>query len=81
MINKIQTIGIKKNDQSYLKRLLIAYPKINSGRKNYINQYSRVLKNILLSKAYDRISKKKPNIQKKFFFKEKDKILLIKFKL
>ena len=63
MTNKIQTISIKKNNQSYLKKLLIAYPKINSGRKNYINQYNRVLKNILLSKAYDRISTKKPNIQ------------------
>jgi len=81
MTNKIQTISIKKNDQSYLKRLLIDYPKISSGRKNYANQYNRVLKNILLSKAYDRISIKKPNIQKKFFFKEKGKILLIKFKL
>ena len=81
MINKIQTIGIKKINQSYLKKLLINYPKINSGRKNYTYQYNRVLKNILLSKAYNRISKKKPNIQKKFFFKETDGILLIKFKL
>ena len=81
MINKIQTISIKKNNQSYLKRLLIAYPKINSGRKNYRNQYNRVLKNILLSKAYNKISKKKLNFQKKFFFKEKNEILSIKFKL
>ena len=81
MTNKIQTISIKKNNQSYLKRLLIAYPKINSGRKNYRNQYNRVLKNILLSKAYNKISKKKLNFQKKFFFKEKNEILSIKFKL
>ena len=81
MTNKIQTISIKKNDQSYLKRLLIAYPKISSGRKNYANQYDRVLKNILLSQAYNIISKKKSNFQKKFFFKEKENFLLIKFKL
>jgi len=81
MNNKIQTISIKKNDQSYLTKLMIAYPKINSGRKNYRNQYYRILKNILLSQAYDIISKKKLNFQKKFFFKEKDNFLLIKFKL
>ena len=81
MTNKIQTISIKKNDQSYLKRLLIAYPKISSGRKNYANQYNRVLKNILLSQAYDVISKKKLNFQTKFTFKENSKFLLIKFKL
>ena len=60
---------------------MIAYPKINSGRKNYTNQYYRVLKNILLSQAYDVISKKKLNFQKKFTFKENSKFLLIKFKL
>ena len=58
-----------------------AYPGINSGRKNYKNQYYRILKNILLSQVYDLISKKKLDFQKKFFFKEKSKFLSIKFKL
>ena len=44
MTKKIKTISIKKNNQSYLTKLMIAYPKINSGRKNYTNQYYRVLK-------------------------------------
>ena len=81
MTKKIMTIGLKKNNQSYLTKLMITYPKINSGRKNYTNQYYRVLKNILLSQAYDVISKKKLNFQKKFTFKENSKFLLIKFKL
>ena len=81
MTKKIKTIGLKKNNQSYLTKLMIAYPKINSGRKNYTNQYYRVLKNILLSQAYDVISKKKLNFQTKFTFKENSKFLLIKFKL
>ena len=48
-MNKIE---LKKVNQKYLKELLLQYPKINSGRKNYIYQYKRVLKNILLSKLY-----------------------------
>ena len=81
MKNRIKTINIKKNDQVYLFKLIETYPKINSGRKNYKNQYYRVLKNILLSQAYNMISKKKFNFQKKFFFKEKNKFLSINFKL
>ena len=36
------------------------------GKKNYSTQYYRVLKNILLSQAYDIASKKKLYFQKKF---------------
>ena len=81
MKNRIKTISIKKNDQFYLFKLIETYPKINSGRKNYTDQYYRVLKNILLSQAYDTISKKIFNFQKEFSFKEKGKFLSIKFKL
>ena len=79
--NKIKTISIKKNDQFYLFKLIETFPKINYGRKNYTDQYYRVLKNILLSQAYDTISKKKLTFQEKFSFKEKDKFLSIQFKL
>ena len=81
MKNRNKTISIKKNNQFYLFKLIKTYPKINSGRKNYADQYYRVLKNILLSQAYDIISKKKLIFQKKFIFKEKDKFLSIQFKL
>ena len=63
MKNRIKTISIKKNNQSYLFKLIETYPKIYSGRKNYTDQYYRVLKNILLSQAYDTISKKIFNFQ------------------
>ena len=82
MTNKIQTIGIKKNDQSYLTQLMIAYPKINSGRKNYVSQFNRILKNILLSKAY-KLSLKNKNLNffKSSSFEENNKFLSIMFKL
>ena len=81
MKNKIKTINIKKNNQLYLFKLMKAYPNINSGRKNYTAQYYRILKNILLSQAYDITSKKKLYFQKKFSFKEKRGFLSIKFQL
>ena len=81
MKNRIKTISIKKNNQSYLFKLIETYPKINSGRRNYTDQYNRVLKNILLSQAYNTISNKKLNFQKKFSFKAKGEFLSIKFKL
>ena len=45
-------INIKKIDQKYLYDIIINYPNINSGRKNYSNHYKRILKNIFLSKIY-----------------------------
>jgi len=59
MIKKFNKISIKKFDQSYLFEIIKTNPGINSGRKNYISQYKRILKNILLSKAYNLSSKKK----------------------
>ena len=58
MIKKFNKISIKKFDQSYLFEIIKTNPGINSGRKNYISQYKRILKNILLSKAYNLSSKK-----------------------
>ena len=45
-------ISIKKIDQKYLSDILKSHPNIGSGRKNYSDQYKRVLKNIFLSKIY-----------------------------
>ena len=71
-------IELKKINQKYLKQILLQYPNISSGRKNYIYQYRRILKNILLSKMY--IKKIIPNkdnmvvIDNKLFIKiEKSK--------
>ena len=47
--------GVRNNVKEILKK----YPAINSGRKNYKTQYIRVLKNILMSKAYNVLSKSK----------------------
>ena len=52
MTKKIFKTSIKKHNQSYILDLINKYPKINAGRKNYKDQYTRVLKNILLAKAY-----------------------------
>tara|TARA_B100001123_G_C15258061_1_gene1005483 strand:+ start:51 stop:290 length:240 start_codon:yes stop_codon:yes gene_type:complete len=73
-------INIYKKKQSYLHDLIKSYPGINSGRKRYVNQYKRVLKNILISQAYHHISKGKSfYCFKKFKFKENKKMLSIFF--
>ena len=73
-------ISIYKKKQSYLYDIIKLYPGINSGRKRYIDQYKRVLKNILISQAYQIVSKGK-NFYcfKKFKFKENKKVLSIFF--
>ena len=82
MIKKFNKISIKKFDQSYLFEIIKTNPGINSGRKNYISQYKRILKNILLSKAYDLSSKRKSfDFFKSAIFEENNKFLSIIFKL
>ena len=65
-----------------MKRAIIVEAKANSGRKNFKDQYSRVLKNILLCQAYDLFSK---NINEKDFvitsFYEQKDLISLKFKL
>ncbi len=36
----------------YLKKILEKYPKLKSGRKNYLEQHKRILKNIFIVKEY-----------------------------
>tara|TARA_Y100000590_G_scaffold412061_1_gene506688 strand:- start:227 stop:388 length:162 start_codon:yes stop_codon:yes gene_type:complete len=43
---------MKKISQNYLKDIIKQYPKIKSGRKNYLSHYRRILKNINLVKDY-----------------------------
>ena len=82
MIKKFNKISIKKFDQSYLFEIIKKNPGINSGRKNYISQYKRILKNILLSKAYNLSSKRKSlDFCKSTIFEENNKFLSIIFKL
>ena len=59
MVINLNKISIKKQSQFYLLKIIKKYPGINSGRKNYKTQYIRVLKNILMSKAYNVLSKSK----------------------
>ena len=82
MIEKYNKISIKKLDQSYLLEIIKKYPGINSGRKNYVSQFNRILKNILLSKAY-KLSLKNKNLNffKSSSFEENNKFLSIMFKL
>ena len=54
MIKKFKKILVKKQKQSYLYEIIKKNPGINSGRKNYTIQYTRVLKNILMSHVYDK---------------------------
>ena len=80
MVKYFKKISINKMNQHYLIEILKKYPGINSGRKNYKTQYKRVLKNILMSKAYDVLSKStKLDHFRNYKFKEKIKILTIKF--
>ena len=81
MNKKIKIFNIKKNNQNYLYKLIKTYPNINSGRKNYKEQYDRVLKNILLSQSYEYTSKNNLNFLKKFSLINNNKFLSIKFKL
>ena len=82
MVKIFNKISIKKQDQVYLLEIIKKYPGINSGRKNYKSQYKRILKNLLMSQAYQVILKRKSAV---FFgnynFKENDKYLSIKFKI
>ena len=80
MYKKHLEIIIKKSNQSYIYELLKKYPRISSGRKNYSQQYSRVLKNLLLSKLYNKISNKNKYFSNKVFFVETNKSLMIKQK-
>ena len=81
MVKIFNKISIKKQDQVYLLEIIKKYPGINSGRKNYKSQYKRILKNLLMSQAYQVILKRKSSV---FFsnhsFEENDKYLSIKFK-
>ena len=55
---RLKYTQIKINDQKYLFDIINKYPEVCSGRKNYPDHYKRVLKNILLSKAYQKINYK-----------------------
>ena len=82
MTKKLNKISLKKIDQSYLFEIIKTNPGINAGRKNYTSQYKRILKNILLSKAYHLSSKRKSlDIFKSTIFEENNKFLSITFKL
>ena len=52
---KNKKLTMKINNQNYLFNILNKNPKISSGRKNYHNQYERVLKNVLLSKSFHKL--------------------------
>tara|TARA_B100001013_G_C24599563_1_gene438206 strand:- start:860 stop:1129 length:270 start_codon:yes stop_codon:yes gene_type:complete len=54
---KYLKITQKKNNQKYIENLLKTYPKISSGRKKYAEHYTRILKNLLLTKAFDLLQK------------------------
>ena len=49
-------------DQNYFYKLLKKYPKIKSGRKNYKDQYERIVRNILLTKIYFKFFKNSNDI-------------------
>ena len=69
------------NNQKYIRDLIKQYPKISSGRKNFNDQNIRIIKNILLTKAFNLLSMKKffQYSEKMEFFKEK-KLITLKFK-
>ena len=63
-------------------KILKNYPNINSGRKNYKDQYIRILKNLLLAQAYKIILKKETKwIFAEVKFQEDNKFLTIKFNI
>ncbi len=57
----------QKTTQNYLDKLIRFHPDIKFGRKKYKEQYIRIQKNILLSKAYKYLSKRK-NKNELFFY-------------
>jgi len=82
MNRKIRKIKIKKNNQMYLFNIFKDYPTISSGRKNYKDQYTRVLKNLLLARAFNIITKKKNHILlDNIKFKESKSFLTIIFNI
>jgi len=82
MVKIFNKISIKKQDQVYLLEIIKKYPGINSGRKNYKSQYKRILKNLLMSQAYQVILKRKSSVLfSNYNFNENDKYLSIKFKI
>ena len=76
---KKKSIIVSGINQSYFDKILIDYPRIKSGRKNYKKQYIRILKNILLTKLYIESSKNKKNILSSniLFKKNKNHLKLI----
>ena len=71
---------MKKQKQTYLYEIIKRNPGINSGRKNYSIQYTRVLKNILMSHVYDKlITINNFNTFKNIKFEENNKYIIIKF--
>ena len=46
---------------AYIKDIVTKYPKILSGRKNFYNHHTRVIKTIDLIKEYKRIKNKNRN--------------------
>ena len=58
-------ISVKIINQKYLYDVIKCYPNISSGRKNYSTHYKRILKNIFLSKIYN----KNTNLNNKNFYK------------
>ena len=82
MKKKLNEIKIKKISQRYILEIIKAYPKINSGRKNYHYQYKRVLKKILMAQANKiALIKKKELFSAEINFNENNKFLLIKFRI
>ena len=80
MTNSTKIIKVRKNSQQYLNKILLDYPNISSGRKNYKDQYKRILKNLLLAQAYNLAMMKKSDIllfDVKFI--ENNKFLSVRF--
>ena len=76
--NKLLIINI--NNQNYRKKIIKKYPKIKSGRKNYYDQYIRVLKNILLTKFFSQnIDDIEEIFLNKFYFHLRKKSIKINF--
>lgn len=70
-------LKIKIEDQKYIKIIRSLNSNITSGRKNYNQQYLRVLKNILLAKKYKYLSSKNNFYLKKNKFQKRGNILRI----
>ena len=70
-------LKIKKINQSYFFSLINKYKKISSGRKNYSLHYRRIIKNILLTKLYEKNIIPNKNF---LYFKEHKSLIEIWFK-